>query len=245
MKIAPQFPPLLKGHRVPQDKSPRARAIKQLNAGEIGAGDLLWSENQNKLNFALVLEPEVPRERCGEMLYMMMVAFGDALGAISAPEVAINYRWPSTILLNEGSIGSADLLVSENETEGIPQWLLLNLEISILPEKDQIDPGLNSEMTTIWDEGCGDISRTQLLESVSRHIVNWIHTWSEEGFKQIHDQWMGRISEKTKLEDAVTDGEFVGMDERGNALVRTAEETSIIETLTALETVRAKSDGSA
>lgn len=213
-----------------------------LEDGKISAGDILWSEQQDQLKFALVLEPEVGRDRCGEMLHMLIVAFGDALGAISEPETAITYRWPSTILLNEAVVGGADLIVSENEQDGFPTWMLLELDIAIRPNQEQIDPGLNKDQTTIWDEGCGDISRTQLLESVSRHIVNWIHTWNEDGFKQLHDQWVGRATEKGKIETVLTDAEFIGLDEVGNALVKTEGNISVIKTLDALETMRKRTN---
>ena len=51
--------------------------------GRLSAGDVLWSESSESLRMSLVLEPEVERRRCGEMLFLMMVAFGDAAGAIS------------------------------------------------------------------------------------------------------------------------------------------------------------------
>ena len=241
MKLAPHFPPLLKGHRVPSGKNPVAQAIGMLKTRKVGAGDILWSEDQDDLRFTLILEPEVERPRCGEMLFMSMVAFGDALGAISNPEIAINYRWPSTILLNEASIGTVDLILSDEERDGCPLWMLLNLEIAIRTGQHELEPGLNSNKTTIWDEGCGDISRTEILESVSRHIVNWIHTWSEDGFKQIHEQWMGRISEKDKIEANLTEGEFVGLDEQGNALIKLNDNISAFQTLGALATLRDRS----
>ena len=212
-----------------------------LKTRKVGAGDILWSEDQDDLRFTLILEPEVERPRCGEMLFMSMVAFGDALGAISNPEIAINYRWPSTILLNEASIGTVDLILSDEERDGCPLWMLLNLEIAIRTGQHELEPGLNSNKTTIWDEGCGDISRTEILESVSRHIVNWIHTWSEDGFKQIHEQWMGRISEKDKIEANLTEGEFVGLDEQGNALIKLNDNISAFQTLGALATLRDRS----
>jgi len=238
MKHVPQFPPLLKGHRVPSSKMPVVQARAMLEKGKLGAGDILWSDDQETLNLALVLEPEVTRERCGEMLYLVMVAFADAAGAISEPEIAINYRWPSTILVNEASVGVSDLITSDGEQDGVPNWMILSLKIAIRPDKTDIDPGKNTSITTMWDEGCGDISHTQLLESVSRHIVNWIHTWGEDGFKPIHDQWMGRISEKEKTEPILGIAEYIGLDERGDALIKTGDAITGLSTHAALQTIR-------
>ncbi len=206
--------------------------------GKLGAGDLLWSEDRNTMRFTVVLEPEVKRQRCGEMVHLLMVAFGDAAGSISAPEIAINYRWPSEILVNEASVGSVDVILSDEHSDEIPNWMILGISIAIAPNTAIQDPGIDADRTTMWDEGCGDISRTELLESVSRHLVNWIHTWSEDGFRPVHEQWMGRISEKNKLSPVLASGVFQGLDAHGNALVKTDSGTKILETLDALETIR-------
>lgn len=238
MKTEPTFPPLLKGHRVPENKKPINRALAMVSKGKLGAGDVLWSEARNQLSLAIVMEPEVTRKRCGEMLYLLMVAFGDAAGAISAPEIAITYSWPSQILINEAIVGEADILVSENTTDDIPDWIIGSLNIAIRPDFAELDPGENIMRTTMWDEGCGDIDRTELIESVSRHIVNWIHTWGEDGFKPIHEQWMGRLDEKIKISSSLTKNDFVGLDENGNALIKNGNGTDTLLTLDAVNRLR-------
>jgi len=203
--------------------------------GDAGAGDIFWSENTNTLSFALVLEPEVIRARCGEILYVAMVAFGDAAGALCPPEVSVTYQWPSEILMNGASIGYADLVVSKEATDDVPQWMVIIIDIAITPEKFINDPGEQAYRTTMWDEGCGDISRTELLESVSRHLVNWLHTWSEDGFRPIHDQWIGRMSKDQKMLSGISEQEMLGMDESGNALLKGGELSTSILTFDALD----------
>ncbi|MGI9350457.1 MAG: biotin/lipoate--protein ligase family protein [Rhizobiaceae bacterium] len=239
MKQAPSFPPLLTGHRVSEGKPPAKQARVMLNKGTVGAGDILWSESSSSLRMSLVLEPEVERARCGELLYLIMVAFGDAAGAISAPEVAITYRWPSQILINEASVGSADLIVADCNDEEVPAWMIASLDILIKPQRIEVNPGENPEITSMWEEGCGDISRTELLESVSRHIVNWIHTWSEDGFKPVHDQWKGRTSRSGDLISGIGEGEFIGLDESGNALLKAKSGIVSLDTIETVEKLRA------
>ena len=237
MKQAPTFPPLLKGHRVPEGKVPAARARAMVSKGQLGAGDIVWSEDTRTLRFALVLEPETQIVRCPEMLPLAMVAFGDAVGAICPPEVAITYRWPSDILMNGARIGKAGLELSDMLVEGVPEWMIVWLDADIKPADLHTDAGNMAEMTTMWDEGCGDISRTELLESTSRHLVNWIHTWSEDGFKPVHDQWMGRIDGKRKFAAGIPDQEeFLGLDEHGNALVKQEQNTRLVSLIEILKT---------
>jgi len=234
----PSFPPLLKGHSVAAPKSPAKRAKAMVVKGELGAGDLLWSDDLKNLNFCVVLEPEVLRARCHEILSLIMVSFGDAVGALAPPEMAITYQWPNGIQLNDASVGVCDLQISDDETDGIPNWLIVSIEVAIKPENIMHDPGNEAWRTTLWEEGCGDITRTELLESTARHFLNWVHTWSEEGFKPIHDQWMGRICEKQKMIDCNVDGEFIGIDENGNALIKDKDAIVSVDMIQALNTIR-------
>jgi len=238
MKQLPTFPPLLKGHRIAAEKSVIKNAKARIAKGELGAGDLLWLDDLQNLNFCVVLEPEVARARCGEMLFLLMVAFGDALGALSPPEMAVTYQWPNDVQLNDASIGSCDLELSDAEINNIPEWMIVSINVSIKPENIMHDPGDEAWRTSLWEEGCGDISRVELLESTSRHFLNWLHNWSEDGFKPIHDQWIGRQNEKSKMQESISEGAFLGLDENGNALVRLGDETQIIATLDTLNKIR-------
>ena len=243
----PTFPPLLTGHRLGADVSIASWVKSGATKGKLGAGDLGWSEEVDDLRFALVLEPDVPHARCPEMLFAAMVAVGDAIGALAPPEVAVTYRWPSVILLNEAELGIADLEIAETGSDGGPDWMVLTLYLRIRPARNNPEPGSDLTKTTLWDEGCGQLGRSKLLESISRHLVNLIHTWSEDGFKPIHDQWWGRLSRKTPVAaGALTDAgkpTLLGLDESGNALLKSAAGTQSVSTIEALERLRAQHGG--
>lgn len=232
----PTFPPLLEGHAVPAGEHPFEWARQRAQQGDLGAGDLAWSADAGWLRFALVLEPDVVRERCGEILFAVMVAFGDAAGALIPPEVAITYRWPNHLLMNNGQIGAADLILSNRDADDAPLWMVVALEVQMMPDFADMNPGANVDVTTMWDEGCGEMSPVQLLESVSRHILNAIHNWSEDGFQPIHEQWSGRHCKAKKLVDGVAlEGDvFVGLDETGNALISRGAKTVSLSLQSAL-----------
>lgn len=239
--LTPTFPPLLCGKGLAADKNPMNWARSRVGKGKLHAGDLVWSEEANRLRIAVVLEPDVQRERCSEMLFALMVAFGDAVGALCPPEISITYQWPSIILMNDAKIGHADLIVSEQQTDGLPDWLIVGLDIVIQPDKSNPDPGYELNNTTMWDEGCGDLSHTQLLESVARHLVSWIHTWSEDGFKSIHEQWWARLYQKVGIAEGAVELEaakLTGMDETGNAVIIVEGGASGFSTFEALNNLR-------
>ena len=237
----PTFPPLLTGHRLAAEKNPFNWATSRARKGRLGAGDLAWSQDTGSLRCALVLEPEVGRERCCEILYVVMAAFGDAAGALIPPEVAITYQWPSAILMNDGQIGYVDLVLSDEETNGVPDWMVVGLDIRMAPDTGVNDPGREIDKTTMWDEGCGDITRTALLESAARHTVNLIHNWSEDGFRPTHEQWWGRICRERKLADGVDhtpEQSLTGLDESGNAIIAGPNGTTCLQTVEVLQQLR-------
>jgi len=238
----PSFPPLLTGHELDSAIAPAEWAVGGVKKGRLSAGDLGWSASRDDLRFALVLEPETPRPRCPEILYAAMVAVGDAIGALGPPEISVRYRWPSVILVNDAEAGYADLQIAEAETAGVPDWMVFALDLRIRPRTGDAEPGRDVRRTTLWDEGCSGVGRTALLESVSRHVVSLIHSWSEDGFKPVHEQWSGRLSETDAIADrALPDNQsasLLGLDESGDAIIRHGEETDSLATMDALERLR-------
>ena len=237
----PTFPPLLSGHRISSNEQPLGFARAGAASGELGAGDLVWSEETNRLRFALVCEPDVPRDRCIEILFVTMVAAGDAIGALVPPEISVTYQWPSVLLMNDARFGFADLVISDEETDGIPDWMAVSLDVQMMPDFVDPNPGETADITTMWDEGCGDVTRNELLESIARHTVALIHTWSEDGFSPIHQQWMGRLFTNQKMAGAVenaVNGGLVGLDESGNAILSGDKDADGFPVLDALDVLR-------
>ncbi|MDP2621557.1 MAG: biotin/lipoate--protein ligase family protein [Hyphomicrobiales bacterium] len=232
----PTFPPLLTGHAVKRPARPFAEAVEAARAGRFGAGDVAWSRNVSRLECAIVLEPEVRRERAMEMLYVAMVAFGDAFGAVAPPEVALTYRWPQTILVNGAIVGDMPIAMAAGTgADGAPAWLVIGAEIALRDVSRRREPGHDPGTTTLFDEGCGEVTRTSLIESFCRHFLAWVHTWEHDGFAPAHRVWLGRAHDRDR---AVTidcagntmSGTFVGLDECGNLLLRTAAGVEVVAT---------------
>jgi BirA family transcriptional regulator, biotin operon repressor / biotin---[acetyl-CoA-carboxylase] ligase len=231
---APEFPPLIDGRRVKAGQDPFRVAGRDALKGRAGAGDLYWGEDQDRLATALVLEPEVPPERCNDMLFVAMVAFGDCVGALAPPEVGVFYRWPQTILVNGAAVGTARLRIAPGRTEtGAPDWLVVGLDAAIRFPKRVTDPGLYPDVTTLWEEGCGGMTRTELLESYSRHLKTWIFLWESEGVRPVRDAWLNRVEKLGKTiripyEGEELEGTFLGLDDDGNMLLKRGSETALL-----------------
>ncbi len=221
----PTFPPLLTGHPVKGKPGPFALACAQAAAGQAGAGDVFWARDTARLDWACVLEPEVKTARALQMHFTAMMAFGDAFGAIAPPEVAVHFRWPSSLLINGAVAGAAKLAVGAENDEGIADWLVVGISLTIKRDTNGFEPGDAPEETALHEEGCGEITRTELVEALSRHFLNWVHTWNEEGFKSVHEGWLAKAE---NWQDEITidwdgarhSGTFVTIDDEGNMLLK-------------------------
>ena len=99
----PLLPPILTPVVVPKNVDVFSKAIASASNSE--AGTVYYSENPEYLDVAVVLIPEEPKIKCNQMLYVMMVAAGDAIGALAPPEVAVTFSYPGLIFLNRGEAG--------------------------------------------------------------------------------------------------------------------------------------------
>lgn len=227
----PAFPPLINGIATRSDENPLQVACTSAEAGVAEAGDLFWSPSEARLIAALVLEPDITVAEALEAGYIAMVAFGDCLGALAPPEVGVMYRWPSVILVNGAVAGTVSIRSPGDCAPGhVPDWMVVGLRADISPQEGQPEPGQFPDRTTLWDEGCGELTRTQLLESFARHLKTWFHRWEVDGSRPVREAWLARSSKPGETVRFLSGGQdregtFLGLDEAGNLLAKCGDET--------------------
>ncbi len=228
---APTFPPLLRGEETPRGQDPFAKAVAQAALGT-KPGLVAWTRDEAAMRAALVLAPEAPLERAMTATFAVALGLGDALGSIGPPEVAVHYVWPATIKVNGGDCGALRAAASTTDPAAEPDWLVVGVHVDyLLPTGD--DPGRTPEQTCLVEEGCIDVTPPLLLESWSRHTLSWINRWLDEGFRPLHDHWRARA---WNMGEPLADGGlFVGLDDTGGMLVRTAKTTELRPLTTMLE----------
>ncbi len=192
----PQLPPLLSLKRLAPGEDPFETAVAAARAGEGEAGDFHWSQRLDRVELAIVLEPEPPVAESLTMLPLAMVAFGDALGAIGPPVLAVHFRWPDAVDVNGGFVGGFRVAMAEVENDDqVPAWLVIGFSIAVQMDLTDDAPGRKVNETTLYDEGCGDITADQLTESFARHFLTWVHRWEEEGFEPVRLAWLARLKQ--------------------------------------------------
>ncbi|MGH6923449.1 MAG: biotin/lipoate--protein ligase family protein [Propylenella sp.] len=238
MPHAPEFPPLIAGHCV-ESADPFVVAAKQAASGEAGAGDFYWSDIDHRLRAAIVLEPDADAKNVETVHLTAMVALGDCIGALAPPEVGIFYRWPDKICVNGAVAGLARFFAGPKDGDRAPAWLVSGVEVGLYAEDPAIEPGLTPDVTTLWEEGCGDIRLVPLLESFARHLNTWLHTFEVDGAPPVLEAWLARAEgrgETVALSFAGAEhrGVFLGLDESGDLILKTEKGVELLSLKDAL-----------
>lgn len=215
----PLLPPLLTGREVAAGADPMAAAVREAAAGA-DPGVFAFAGPGGRLRFAVTLAPEVPLQQAVQMGHALMIAAGDSIGALAPPKVAVEYRWPTTLLVNGAEAGRVLLAASGSDPAAVPDWLVVGLDLRLEPDPG-VEPGERPEETSLFEEGSGPIPPARLLESMSRHFLSWLRRWEDDGFRPLHDAWSGRAETGMQVGDAA----FIGLDEDGRALLTDAAGT--------------------
>lgn len=222
----PTFPPLLTGYDVKAGESAFRTACRRASAGELGAGDLVWSRGSACIEVAVVLEPEVGMETAVQMLPLFMVGLGDCLGSITPPQVGVTFIWPDIVCVNGGRAGQVRAAAAKTDGENdIPRWMVIGLEVAHQRRPDDPEPGEVPDRTWLSEEGCAELTPSEIIESYSRHCLTWINTWNDDGFRPVHDSWMFRAERRDQeitidYRGETLSGAFLGLDDNGNLLLR-------------------------
>jgi biotin-(acetyl-CoA carboxylase) ligase len=219
----PLLPPILTPVVVPNNVDVFTKAIASASNSE--AGTVYYSENPEYLEVAVVLIPEVPKVKCNQMLYVMMVAASDAIGALAPPEVAVTFSYPGLIFLNRGEAGLVKIEVSPSiEDKTVPDWMVVGIKLRLNNNLQVDESNIKPDITSLADEGAGFISRTRAIESLARHFLAWVSQWEDDGFKAVVDVWNKRREETIEITlKGNQNVSWVGLDENGLAIVKLKE----------------------
>lgn len=227
----PSFPPLLSGQRVDGGRAPVAAALAAIGEGGGEAGDIYWSTREDMAHLAVILEPDMAAGEALAMVPLAMVAAGDSIGAVGPPNLAITFGWPNQLIANGAVFGSVSMVFpGASKAQDHAQMAVLELQLRLtwpdggggLPE-----PGELGGETVLHEEGCGDLDRTILIDSWSRHFLTWVDTWERDGFRPVHENWLYRAqvregAVRVRANGHEWQGEMSGLDEHGGLLLKSA-----------------------
>jgi len=225
------LPPLFTAEEVSGAVDPFDKACVLATLG-CDSGVVVYNITTDVLRAAIVFAPEVPLEDAMSVLCTCGVGIQNAFGALSPPEISLYLTWQGDILVNEGLCGRLRAAASCDDPAAEPDWLVIGIELQLIP-KSADDPGYTPDQTSLFQEGCGDISPLRLLESWSRHTLVWINRQADEGVQPLHAEWRGLVRGMgeditLQFEGAELTGTFLGVDEQFGMLLRSGDVTRVI-----------------
>jgi len=212
-----RLPPLYSAVRLRELGDAFAHAIAL--APKHGAGTLVHVGRFDLAEFALVLEPDEPLRQARRVFYAGMTALADALAANAPPETAINIEWPDALYVNWGLVGGGRLAWPQGVAEDeVPPWLVFGGMIRSASPAG-VEPGATPDVTALDEEGFGDMTASQVLESFARNFMVAMDAWQESGFGAVAKSYFERFPTESGVRRDI--------DDSGDLLVRRMASTQV------------------
>jgi biotin-(acetyl-CoA carboxylase) ligase len=227
----PSFPPLFQAQEVsgPVDPFDKARAMASLGCD---AGVLVYSITSDRLRAAIVFAPEIPLKQAMQAFCACATGFQNAFGALAPPEVAMHLTWEGEIMINGATCGQLQAAASDDAANSVPDWLVIGLEVWLIPQRED-EPGNTPHLTSLYMEGCADVSPLELLEGWARHSLVWVNELIVGDAAALHGEWrelLHGVGSDLTLDVAgqTKTGTFLGTDADFSLLLRTETDTCLI-----------------
>lgn len=170
------------------------RAVVEAEA-EAGAATLVWSSRPDLVDLAVVFEPEMPLRQARLVGPVLMLAMADTLAALGPPQKDCRFAWPGTLEVDGAEVGSVSVTAPAfAEEESVPEWLVAGVKLRLSFPPDVSDPGKTPERTALYEEGFGDVTGVEIVESFSRHLLHWTNRWLEEGGEPVAQEWLDHLT---------------------------------------------------
>jgi BirA family transcriptional regulator, biotin operon repressor / biotin---[acetyl-CoA-carboxylase] ligase len=184
-----RLPPIFHLHLIDADGDVTDEATKFADQGGDPA-TIICAEREDVLDCAIILHPESDLTNAMLVIYVAALGLGDALGTVVPAGIDMTFRWPQIIDANLGSVARLGILVSDGASDmGVPHWIAVRATIQIGGLEGDWREGTFPE-TSLFGEGCVEVTCSQLLENFARHFLTWINRWQDDGFDPVRAMWL-------------------------------------------------------
>ncbi|WP_138438241.1 biotin--[acetyl-CoA-carboxylase] ligase [Marinobacter alexandrii] len=149
------------------------------------------------------------------------VAVANALETLGASDIGL--KWPNDIFLTTGKLGGILIELQGELQEGVVQVIAgigINVHMAEAEEVDQPWSSLGNANPGI------DWSRNAIASNIITAVLDAVHVFSENGFRDFHGPWQRRdifAGKPLEARNGELHGTGEGIDETGNYLLRTEE----------------------
>lgn len=176
----PHFPPAFRPVAIAYGDAADIACARAAAGGE--AGTLVWHRRLDRLDAAVVLEPDRTAAATRFATTVAAKALADALGALAPPATRVAVNRDGSVSVNGATVGDVRLRLPDSVADGdVPPWAVLAVHVDVLGDPADDSPGLDPHRTSLRDEGFDDALSATLLESFARHLLYWMDSWLTDG----------------------------------------------------------------
>jgi len=172
---------------------------------------------------SVLLRPDIPPRRAGELTFVAAVAVAEAVGGFSPTRPVV--KWPNDILIGGRKVAGI-LLEMDAEPDHV-HFVVIGVGINVNVRARDLPAGVSPGATSLVDERGGEVSRCELVRELYSRLERWYKAYIKEGFEPVARAWRGYFhSEGSPVRVEVfgrsIEGICLGIDAGGALLVRTA-----------------------
>lgn len=158
-----------------------------------GAGTLVWADDGDLVEVAVVLEPDELLATARRAFFVGMEALAIAIGKAAPPDKPLTFDWPDAIRFDGARIGGGRLAWPEGCREDErPDWLVFGGTL-LTSKAGAGDPGLTPDTTSLAEEGFDPDDSLGLVEAFARHLMWAFDRWSSLGFDAVAADYLMRL----------------------------------------------------
>jgi hypothetical protein len=170
-----------------------------LYAEELRAGAFVWVPQPDLIEFAVVLEPEVPLNTARWALFCGMTALADTISSTCPPETRVSLEWPDAVNIDDIQLGGGRLGWPEScHVDDVPSWLVFSTMLTAWHEEPRCCEPLrgvrSAERKSCWTE-----IHATFIEGFARYFLRGFDVWCRHGSEAVSGPYLARLrSRKTQ-----------------------------------------------
>lgn len=178
-----------------------------------------WQTLEGNLAATLLLRPEKPANRCGQLSFVAALAVFDCVSRY-ASGADVRVKWPNDVLVQGNKI-SGILLESASRGADRLDWLAVGIGINLA----HFPSDTEFPSTSLAALGCPAIAPQRAVTHLAAAWSRWYELWHTRGFAEVRDAWLSRAARlgeriRARLTVGEASGIFEGIDEEGALILR-------------------------
>lgn len=184
-----------------------------------------WFTCSGNLGCALVMRPDYPIATAWQLGYVAGVSLFCALASLAQPGMALTYRWPNDVLMNESKVATVSVHTPLPAGDRFA-WMVLGVSANLTGHPEHTPFPATSVAA---EQGELDFGAVELLTAFARHFLVWANRWAEEGLAPIRQAWLPYAqATQTPIalrlrDDTVVHGRLGEIDERGYVTIEQSD----------------------